>query len=143
MTDDALAYLSGLEFFGMKLGLDNIRALVDGLGHPERSFRSIHIAGTNGKGSVTAMIDAALCAAGYRSARYTSPHLVDLTERCRDIAGAQVIVGSPNLGWKVVVQSFRRRAHQSRRSMQHTTRALTDIPSVSIKMDSLPSRRYS
>src|ERR1700739_2814043 len=51
------------------------------LGHPERSFASIHVAGTNGKGSVTAMVDAALRAAGHRSARYTSPHLVDLSER--------------------------------------------------------------
>src|SRR3954466_15995708 len=55
--------------------------IVASLGHPERAFRSVHIAGTNGKGSVTAMVDAALRAAGHRSARYTSPHLVDLSER--------------------------------------------------------------
>jgi dihydrofolate synthase / folylpolyglutamate synthase len=78
---DPFAYLFGLEQFGIKFGLDNIRALVEGLGHPERAFRSVHIAGTNGKGSVTAMVDAALRAAGHRSARYTSPHLRDLTER--------------------------------------------------------------
>jgi dihydrofolate synthase/folylpolyglutamate synthase len=58
-----------------------MRALVAELGHPERAFRSIHVAGTNGKGSVVAMVDAALAAAGHRSARYTSPHLVDLSER--------------------------------------------------------------
>src|SRR5436305_3789426 len=58
-----------------------MRAIAERLGHPERAFKSIHIAGTNGKGSVTAMIDAALRAGGHRSARYTSPHLVDLTER--------------------------------------------------------------
>ena len=56
-------------------------AIVGRLGHPERTFRCVHIAGTNGKGSVTAMVDAGLRAAGHRSARYTSPHLVDLTER--------------------------------------------------------------
>jgi dihydrofolate synthase/folylpolyglutamate synthase len=78
---DPLQYLFGLEQFGIKFGLDNISALVARLGHPERTFRSVHIAGTNGKGSVTAMVDAALRAAGHRSARYTSPHLVDLTER--------------------------------------------------------------
>src|SRR5712691_9549582 len=78
---DPLAYLFGLEQFGIKFGLDNISTLVARLGHPERAFRSVHIAGTNGKGSVTAMIDAALRAAGHRSARYTSPHLIDLTER--------------------------------------------------------------
>jgi dihydrofolate synthase/folylpolyglutamate synthase len=74
-------YLFSLEQFGIKFGLENIRALVDELGHPERAFVAVHVAGTNGKGSVTAMVDAALQAAGYRSARYTSPHLVHLTER--------------------------------------------------------------
>jgi dihydrofolate synthase/folylpolyglutamate synthase len=78
---DSLTWLFGLEQFGIKFGLDNITAIVDALGHPERAFRSVHIAGTNGKGSVTAMVDAALRAAGHRSARYTSPHLIDLTER--------------------------------------------------------------
>jgi dihydrofolate synthase/folylpolyglutamate synthase len=78
---DPLSYLRSLEQFGIKFGLDNISAIVARLGHPERAFRSIHVAGTNGKGSVTAMVDAALRAAGHRSARYTSPHLVDLTER--------------------------------------------------------------
>jgi dihydrofolate synthase/folylpolyglutamate synthase len=78
---DPLSYLFSLEQFGIKFGLDNIFALVGRLGHPERAFQSIHIAGTNGKGSVTAMVDAAIRAAGHRSARYTSPHLVDLTER--------------------------------------------------------------
>jgi dihydrofolate synthase/folylpolyglutamate synthase len=81
VTATPLDYLLSLEHFGIKFGLDNIRAILDGLSHPERAFRSVHIAGTNGKGSVTAMIDAALRAAGHRSARYTSPHLIDLTER--------------------------------------------------------------
>jgi dihydrofolate synthase / folylpolyglutamate synthase len=78
---NALEYLFSLEHFGIKFGLANIEAIVDRLGHPERSFRSIHVAGTNGKGSVTAMVDAGLRAAGYRTARYTSPHLVSLNER--------------------------------------------------------------
>ena len=78
---DPLAWLFALEQFGIKFGLDNISTIVARLGHPERAFRSVHIAGTNGKGSVTAMIDAALRAAGHRSARYTSPHLVNLAER--------------------------------------------------------------
>jgi dihydrofolate synthase/folylpolyglutamate synthase len=80
-VQDSLAWLFALEQSGIKFGLDNISAIVARLGHPERAFRSVHIAGTNGKGSVTAMVDAALRAAGHRSARYTSPHLVDLTER--------------------------------------------------------------
>jgi dihydrofolate synthase / folylpolyglutamate synthase len=78
---DPFTYLFGLEQFGIKFGLENISALVARLGHPDRAFQSIHIAGTNGKGSVAAMVDAALRAAGHRSARYTSPHLIDLTER--------------------------------------------------------------
>jgi dihydrofolate synthase/folylpolyglutamate synthase len=55
--------------------------LCEALDHPERRFLPLHIAGTNGKGSVTAMVHAALVAAGTRAARYTSPHLVDLRER--------------------------------------------------------------
>jgi len=78
---DPLTYLFSLEQFGIKFGLDNIRALLSTLGDPQRAFQSIHIAGTNGKGSVTAMVDAVLRRAGYRSARYTSPHLIDLSER--------------------------------------------------------------
>jgi dihydrofolate synthase / folylpolyglutamate synthase len=77
----ALAYLFGLEQFGIKFGLENISTLLAHLGHPERAFPTVHIAGTNGKGSVTAMVDAALRAAGHRSARYTSPHLVHVRER--------------------------------------------------------------
>jgi dihydrofolate synthase/folylpolyglutamate synthase len=78
---DPLSYLFGLEQFGIKFGLDNIAAIAARLGHPEREFATVHVAGTNGKGSVTAMVDAALRAAGHRTARYTSPHLIDLSER--------------------------------------------------------------
>ena len=76
-----LEWLYGLEQFGIKFGLDHITAIVEALGRPERAFRSVHVAGTNGKGSVTAMVESALCAAGHASARYTSPHLLDLSER--------------------------------------------------------------
>jgi dihydrofolate synthase / folylpolyglutamate synthase len=78
---DALAYLFSLEPFGIKFGLDGIKTLLTELGHPERTFQNVHIAGTNGKGSVTAIVETALRRAGHRSARYTSPHLVDLAER--------------------------------------------------------------
>lgn len=73
--------LFALETFGIKLGLENISRLCAALGHPERSFASLHIAGTNGKGSVAAMAHAALVADGVRAARFVSPHLVDLSER--------------------------------------------------------------
>ena len=65
----------------MKFGLENMRRICAALDHPERAFQSIIVAGTNGKGSVTAMTSAALDAAGYRSARYTSPHLERIEER--------------------------------------------------------------
>ncbi len=63
--------------------LDRMRRLVKGLGHPERSFRSLHIAGTKGKGSVAHMAEAILREAGFRTGLYTSPHLVHMLERIR------------------------------------------------------------
>ena len=74
-------FLFSLERFGMKFGLANIARLCAALGDPQAAFRSVIVAGTNGKGSVTAMVDTALRAAGHRSARYTSPHLVRIEER--------------------------------------------------------------
>ena len=78
---DPVDYLLGLEKLGIKFGLDNIRAITAALGHPETCCPSAIIAGTNGKGSVAAMLDSMLLAAGIRSGRYTSPHLVRLEER--------------------------------------------------------------
>jgi folylpolyglutamate synthase/dihydropteroate synthase len=73
--------LFALEQFGIKLGLDNISALVAALNRPDRAFHTIHVGGTNGKGSVTAMVERGLRAAGHRTGRYTSPHLTDIEER--------------------------------------------------------------
>lgn len=73
--------LFSLEQIGIKLGLEQITALLAALGRPDRSYRSIVVAGTNGKGSTTAMIERGLRAAGYRTGRYTSPHLVHIEER--------------------------------------------------------------
>jgi len=78
---DPLQYLLNLEKFGIKFGLANIQTLVKALNDPHTHFKSILIAGTNGKGSVTAMIDCALRASGLKVGRYTSPHLVRLEER--------------------------------------------------------------
>jgi dihydrofolate synthase / folylpolyglutamate synthase len=78
---DALAYLLSLEQLGIKFGLDNIRTICEALGHPERAWPSVVVAGTNGKGSVSAMLEAGLRAAGFRTGLYTSPHLVRLEER--------------------------------------------------------------
>jgi dihydrofolate synthase/folylpolyglutamate synthase len=78
---DPLEYLLSLEKFGIKFGLANIQTLAAALGNPQTQFKTILIAGTNGKGSVTAMLDGALRASGLKVGRYTSPHLVRLEER--------------------------------------------------------------
>lgn len=75
------AYLGGLKAGGSRLGLDRMRLLAAELGHPEHALRCVHVAGTNGKGSVAAMLEAILRAAGWRVGLFTSPHLVHLGER--------------------------------------------------------------
>ena len=80
---EMIQWLYGLQHFGVKLGLDNIRALLQLLGHPESAYRSVLIGGTNGKGSVAAMLDALLGAAGVPVGMFTSPHLVRPNERIR------------------------------------------------------------
>jgi len=74
-------YLFSLKACGVKFGIDRMGVLVEALDHPERRYPVIHVAGTNGKGSVSAMLDAVLHAAGWRTGLYTSPHLVKLGER--------------------------------------------------------------
>ena len=82
--EETLAYLTGLEVSaGWDLKLERMQAALARRGHPEARFPAIHVAGTNGKGSAAAMLDAVLTAAGYRTGLYTSPHLVDFTERIR------------------------------------------------------------
>ena len=78
MIEDALEKCAR---FGVKPGLETIRAVCAAMGNPQDSLRVIHVAGTNGKGAVCALIDSALRAAGFRTGRYTSPHLVSLNER--------------------------------------------------------------
>jgi dihydrofolate synthase/folylpolyglutamate synthase len=80
-STDPVAALFARDHFGIKLGLDNIHALCDALGHPERCAPTVIVAGTNGKGSVAAFVSSALSAAGYHVGRYTSPHLVRIEER--------------------------------------------------------------
>ena len=75
------ACLQAYARFGVDLGLTRVEKLLADLGNPHRAVPTIHVAGTNGKGSVCAYLSAVLTAAGYRTGRYTSPHLVDWTER--------------------------------------------------------------
>ena len=78
-----LETLWGLERRHQKLGLDGTRSLLEALGNPETRFASVHVAGTNGKGSVCALVERVLRSAGQRTGLYTSPHLVDFRERIR------------------------------------------------------------
>jgi len=74
-------YLYSLKHHGAKFGIDRMRLLSERLGHPERTYPVVHVAGTNGKGSVSAMLESILRGAGYRTGLYTSPHLVRQGER--------------------------------------------------------------
>jgi dihydrofolate synthase/folylpolyglutamate synthase len=80
---EALDFLDSLQFFGMKLGLDQTGELFEFCGSPHECLRFIHVAGTNGKGSVCAMLNAALTAAGFKTGFYSSPHLISPRERIR------------------------------------------------------------
>lgn len=79
----AINYLYGLQKYGIKLGLEKTGIILSQLGNPHKDFLSIHVAGTNGKGSVSAMIASVLMAHGFKVGLFTSPHLVSFTERIR------------------------------------------------------------
>ena len=79
----AVNYLYGLQKHGIKLGLENTAKLLFLSGNPQNHFSSVHIAGTNGKGSTSVIIASILQAAGFRTGLFTSPHLVSFTERIR------------------------------------------------------------
>ncbi len=82
MKDSPLVqYLLSLEKKGMLFGLENISSILFALGNPHLSYRSVHVGGTNGKGSVTKVLSSLLVKEGYRTGRYTSPHLHSITER--------------------------------------------------------------
>ncbi len=94
------AYLYSLRHHGAKYGIERMQLLAEALGHPERRFPSVHVAGTNGKGSTSAMIEAIYRAAGYKTGLYTSPHLVHQGERIqidRQITSRQQILELTNL----------------------------------------------
>ena len=79
--EKTLKYLFGLEKFGMVFGLDNIRWLLELVENPHHFIKTVHIAGTNGKGSTATMLTDILREGGFRVGKYTSPHLVSFTER--------------------------------------------------------------
>lgn len=79
--NDCLQEMYGLRRFGIKLGLDTIRRILQAMQNPQERFAAVHVAGTNGKGSIASALAAILKAAGLRAGLYTSPHLVHFNER--------------------------------------------------------------
>lgn len=80
---EAWEYLDQLQFFKIKLGLASMEAFLERVGHPQRQLQCIHVAGTNGKGSVSSALLSVLSRAGYKVGLYTSPHLSSVRERFR------------------------------------------------------------
>ncbi len=106
--EESLAWLYATQQFGIKLGLENVRGLLEALGDPRKELSFVHVAGTNGKGSVCAMLDAILRDPSRRVGLYTSPHLVDFRERIRvdgekippqDVARGLTILRKVSAGW--------------------------------------------
>ena len=97
--NSCLKAMYGLRRFGIILGLETIKSILNALGDPQNSFRSIHVAGTNGKGSVAAALSSILKECGYRVGLYTSPHLVRFNERIR--------INNCNVSDNAVVKSYR------------------------------------
>ena len=78
---EALNYIDSLNILGSKLGLERVENMLERLGKPQNKYKIIHVAGTNGKGSVSSMLTSILIEAGYKTALYTSPHLERYNER--------------------------------------------------------------
>ncbi|MBI4746803.1 MAG: bifunctional folylpolyglutamate synthase/dihydrofolate synthase, partial [Deltaproteobacteria bacterium] len=89
---ETLCYLFGLQKFGIKFGLSKINKLLKLCGNPHYNLKTVHIAGTNGKGSTSVTVASIIQEAGYRVGLYTSPHLIDFTERIK-ISGKQIEEG--------------------------------------------------
>jgi dihydrofolate synthase/folylpolyglutamate synthase len=114
-------YLYGLQKHGIKLGLDNTARLLSLFNNPQEKFHSIHVAGTNGKGSTSAMIASILQAAGFRTGLFTSPHLVSFTERIRinneEITEGEVIELTEEI--KLKVESFKLKVKNKTDDIKH------------------------
>ena len=87
--EQSLLYLDQIQNLGIKLGLDNVRTILAALNNPQAQYPSIHVAGTNGKGSVCAMLSYILREHGFRPGLFTSPHLVSVRERIQ-VAGEPI-----------------------------------------------------
>lgn len=87
--EDFLDWLYGLSVHGIKLGLNNVTELLKRLDDPQNSFKSIHVAGTDGKGSICAIMTSMLIASGVRTGRFISPHVLSFNERI-SVDGVQI-----------------------------------------------------
>jgi dihydrofolate synthase/folylpolyglutamate synthase len=108
--DSCLKSMYGLRRFGIILGLETIKDILSALGNPQNNFYSIHVAGTNGKGSVAAALSSILQESGYRVGLYTSPHLVRFNER--------ICINNRQISDSAVVKSYQavRKAHHGNRT---------------------------
>ena len=88
-AQEAIAYIEAYTWSATRLGLERTRTLLAALGDPQKDLNFVHVAGSNGKGSTCAMLDAVLRAAGYRTGLYTSPYIQDFCERMR-VNGADI-----------------------------------------------------
>ena len=104
---EAIRWLYSTQAAGIKLGLENVRRLLDALGNPHRQLACIHVAGTNGKGSVSAMLDSVGRAAGLRTGLYTSPHLVRFNERIQ-VSGQPITDDEVLAGLSVIREAIAR-----------------------------------
>lgn len=108
---ETLTYLFGLQKFGIKFGLSKITHLLDLLGNPHEKLKVVHVAGTNGKGSTSVTVASIMREAGYRVGLYTSPHLVNFTERIKinglEIEEARVVELTEKIRLKVQDSRFK------------------------------------
>jgi dihydrofolate synthase / folylpolyglutamate synthase len=104
---EAIRWLYSTQASGVKLGLENVRLLLKALGNPHQQLTCIHIAGTNGKGSVSAMLDSVARAAGLRTGLYTSPHLVRFNERIQ-VSGQPITDDGVLAGLNVIREAIAR-----------------------------------
>lgn len=109
---NAINYLYSLQKYGIKLGLEKTERILSQLGNPQSDFLSIHVAGTNGKGSVSAMIASILMSIGFKVGLFTSPHLVSFTERIRinneQISESEVVALTEEIRYRIQDTGYRK-----------------------------------
>ena len=119
-----LDYLLSLKNFGSKLGLERMLQLCKALGNPQNTFKSIHVAGTNGKGSTSAFIYSILQEAGYKVGMNTSPHLVTFNERIK-VNGNDISDSEINQAMNVLEKAKKQKEKQRNMNLLNYYQSLT------------------